>query len=84
MMTLRGFGTAAQASLTDLKGHDVYANYALTDALTFGARASPFRANADPRSSRVDRAACAGNQRLRLTGARQSLSTRQVDAQSAA
>lgn len=33
------FGTAAQASLTDLKGHDIYANYAVTDALSLGARA---------------------------------------------
>ncbi|MCB2060643.1 MAG: porin [Novosphingobium sp.] len=33
------FGTASQASLTDLKGHDVYANYAVCDALSLGLRA---------------------------------------------
>jgi hypothetical protein len=33
------FGTASQATLTDLKGHDVYANYAVTRSLTVGARA---------------------------------------------
>ena len=36
---LARFGTSAQAALTDLKGHDVYANYAVTDALSLGARA---------------------------------------------
>jgi len=33
------FGTAAQAALTDLEGHDVYANCAITSALTIGVRA---------------------------------------------
>lgn len=33
------FGNGSQASMTDLKGHDVYANYAITHALTIGVRA---------------------------------------------
>ncbi len=32
------FGTASQAALTDLKGHDFYANWAVTKALTVGVR----------------------------------------------
>jgi hypothetical protein len=36
---LARFGTAAQAALTDLKGHDVYLNYALSSAFTIGLRA---------------------------------------------
>lgn len=33
------FGTASQAALTDLQGHDLYANYALTRSVTIGVRA---------------------------------------------
>jgi hypothetical protein len=36
---LARFGTAAQAALTDLKGHDLYANVAITKELTIGVRA---------------------------------------------
>ena len=51
------FGTAAQASLTDLKGHDIYANYAVTKALTIGVRAMAverLRSIEDGKRARLD------------------------------
>ena len=35
---LARLGTASQAALTDLRGHDLYANYAVTGHLTAGVR----------------------------------------------
>jgi hypothetical protein len=35
---LARFGTAAQAALSDLKGHDIYVNVAVTKAITVGVR----------------------------------------------
>jgi hypothetical protein len=35
---LARFGTPAQAALTDLKGHDIYANVAVTKSITIGVR----------------------------------------------